>query len=109
MTNLPDDATKQASDLGHSFDPTRWSTSQHGRSNHCVKCGRFVGVRFDPEEIYGTALSASCEDLTIFPESAIVRDRKMIEELDTALIARYRSLVDKFLEIAERKVAVIDD
>jgi hypothetical protein len=35
--------------------------------------------------------------------------QKLTKELDEALLAKHRGLIDKFLEIAERKVAVVDD
>ncbi len=34
---------------------------------------------------------------------------KLTKELDDALLAKHRGLIDKFLEIAERKVGVVDD
>lgn len=34
---------------------------------------------------------------------------KLTKELDTALLAKHCGLIDKFLEIAERKVGVVDD
>jgi hypothetical protein len=34
---------------------------------------------------------------------------KLVEEQDAALLARHRTLVDKFLEVAERKVRIVDD
>jgi hypothetical protein len=109
MTTLLEKATKNASDLGHKLDPARWATNQRGQSNHCLKCGKFVGVIYAPEEIYGTALSASCDEVRIGQEPEAIRVAKLIEELDAALIAKHRGLIDKFLEIAERKVSVLDD
>jgi hypothetical protein len=35
--------------------------------------------------------------------------QKLTKELEAALLAKHRGLVDKFLEIAERKVSVVDD
>jgi hypothetical protein len=35
--------------------------------------------------------------------------QKLTKELDAALLAKHRGLVDKFLEIAERRVGVVDD
>lgn len=107
MSNLLEKAAKDAGDLGHKLE-ARWTTTQRGQSNHCLKCGRFVGVVYDPEEVYGTALNSSCEEVGIAVADS-VRVRKLTQELDAALIAKHRALIDKFLEIAERKVAVIDD
>ncbi|MGA2981882.1 MAG: restriction endonuclease [Terriglobales bacterium] len=35
--------------------------------------------------------------------------QRLTKELDDALLAKHRGLIDKFLEIAERKVGVVDD
>lgn len=107
MSNLLEKAAKDAGGLGHKLE-ARWTTTQRGQSNHCLKCGRFVGVIYDPEEVYGTALNASCEEVGIAVADS-VRVHKLTQELDAALIAKHRALIHKFLEIAERKVAVIDD
>lgn len=34
---------------------------------------------------------------------------KLVQEREAALVARHRVLIDKFLEITERKVRVVDD
>jgi Restriction endonuclease len=108
MSNLLDKATKDAGDLGHKLE-AHWTTSQRGQSNHCLKCGRFVGVIYDPEEVYGTALNASREEVGIPQKSRLAESAPLTQELDASLIEKHRTLIDKFLEIAERKVAVIDD
>lgn len=76
MSNLLEKATKQARDLGHRID-SPWTTSERGQSNHCLKCGRFVGLIFDPEEVYGTALNASCEEVRIPRKSHLVESAQV--------------------------------
>src|SRR5258707_3988974 len=102
MINLVEKATKYALDLGHKLDPARWTTSQRGQSNHCLKCGRFVGVIYAPEEVYGAALNASCEEEVSNPLSEA-------STLEDILLTKHLDLVDRFLEIAERKVSVLDE
>jgi len=55
-------ASERAQELGHQLDSTRWKITQRGGSNQCLICGRIVSVTFQPEEIYGTALSAKCDE-----------------------------------------------
>jgi hypothetical protein len=97
MSNLLEKATKDASDLGHKLE-ARWTTSQRGQSNHCLKCGRFVGVIYDPEEVYGTALNASCGEVGIPQDSRLAdsaRVHQLTRELDASLILKHHALIEQ--------------